>query len=623
MHNIMQKLVRKRKKVISFRKPQPSIQAVYIRRNKILMKYYFGSEKNKHSSHMITIEAFNLEFAIKKFYLEACDYPEKYIEQDIFQQGENNYDYEQGIYKIDENKLKALKKITIPVFVKEDGAFKRISEVDYFELLNTDFDRLIESNTKCNIPTLLTDGTKSAQNKNELIFSGMPVIRNNKDYRTVRNSIFSKMSELKKQQAELEKQVELLKEWMKSKYKVIEAIELYLGTKEEIVALIDNKERADELPLHVYQQKLYMDEEYGIINLALNRVEEAVDFDYSNIEQFDNWIVKNYKMYMPHKKSICVFQVKRHEKDYGDIWENFSKNHYNGITYFLIRNGENLYRIFSGIHVPHSVFPTKKEQEQIYKDAYAWHDKKKTQEQIEKHMLSWKYVTAYLQGLIDRTDILGTNLKGNVNFMLNVIPEEFCVLERNMEAENWIEDKSKPLWRDYLKSVNDKTEKGDIICIVNMDRPSYGSKESEWYWLSSHGFPYGRNNVTPPSTSCFYKVEDICNGDEFKYRDSVFQHEKYFKILYWESDEVYTYYSYHDRKKRTGIWLSENEILNLSKIDEKEIEFYLTDRRYREDYLKSIPGMKVALKMLRDIKNGINVGNKGRTSYRFDLYRHY
>ena len=587
------------------------------------MKYYFGSEKNKHSSHMITIEAFNLEFAIKKFYLEACDYPEKYIEQDIFQQGENNYDYEQGIYKIDENKLKALKKITIPVFVKEDGAFKRISEVDYFELLNTDFDRLIESNTKCNIPTLLTDGTKSAQNKNELIFSGMPVIRNNKDYRTVRNSIFSKMSELKKQQAELEKQVELLKEWMKSKYKVIEAIELYLGTKEEIVALIDNKERADELPLHVYQQKLYMDEEYGIINLALNRVEEAVDFDYSNIEQFDNWIVKNYKMYMPHKKSICVFQVKRHEKDYGDIWENFSKNHYNGITYFLIRNGENLYRIFSGIHVPHSVFPTKKEQEQIYKDAYAWHDKKKTQEQIEKHMLSWKYVTAYLQGLIDRTDILGTNLKGNVNFMLNVIPEEFCVLERNMEAENWIEDKSKPLWRDYLKSVNDKTEKGDIICIVNMDRPSYGSKESEWYWLSSHGFPYGRNNVTPPSTSCFYKVEDICNGDEFKYRDSVFQHEKYFKILYWESDEVYTYYSYHDRKKRTGIWLSENEILNLSKIDEKEIEFYLTDRRYREDYLKSIPGMKVALKMLRDIKNGINVGNKGRTSYRFDLYRHY
>lgn len=589
------------------------------------MKYYFGSKKNKHSSHMITIEAFNLEFAIKKFYLEACDYPEKYIEQDIFQQGENNYDYEQGIYKIDENKLKALKKITIPVFIKEDGAFKRISEVDYFELLNTDFDRLIESNTKCNMPTLLTDGTQSAQNKNELIFSGMPVIRNNKDYRTVRNSIFSKMSELKKQQAELEKQVELLKEWMKSKYKVIEAIELYLGTKEEIVALIDNKERADELPLHVYQQKLYMDEEYGIINLALNRVEEAVDFDYSKIEQFDNWIVKNYKIYMPHKKSICVFQVKRHEKDYGDIWENFRKNHYNGITYFLIRNGENLYRIFSGIHVPHSVFPTKKEQEKIYKDAYEWHDQKKTQEQIEKHMLPWKYVTAYLQGLIDRTDILGTNLKGNVNFMLNVIPEDFCVLERNMEAENWIEDKSKPLWRDYLKSVNDKTEKGDIICIVNMDRPSYGSKESEWYWLSSHGFPYGRNNVTPPSTSCFYKVEDICNGDEgkLKNRDSIFRHEKYFKILYWESDEVYTYYSYHDRKKRTGIWLSEDEILNLSKIDEKEIEFYLTDRRYREDYLKSIPGMKVALKMLRDIKNGINVGNKGRTSYRFDLYRHY
>ena len=110
------------------------------------MKYYFGSEKNIHSSHMITIEAFNLEFAIKKFNLEACDYPEKYIEQDIFQQGENNYDYEQGIYKIDENKLKALKKITIPVFVKEDGAFKRISEVDEGKSCTDELERKFGAN---------------------------------------------------------------------------------------------------------------------------------------------------------------------------------------------------------------------------------------------------------------------------------------------------------------------------------------------------------------------------------------------------------------------------------------------------------------------------------------------
>ena len=587
------------------------------------MKYLFGGEgEGPYKNKTMTVDAKSVEFAVKKFIL-SVEYPERFVEQDIFAE----YDREKNEYPVDEKKLAGLEKVTIPVFLRsedEDGktVYKKVSDVDYREVLTSDFDRLISDciGQGQTVP-LIEDGSESLDKKNELILSSLPVIKNNVDYRNVRNEINAKLAELERHKEEYERQLEILKEWMKSKYRVIEAIETYLGTHEDIVELIGGKERADELPLHIYQQKLYMDEEYGIVSEVLDRVDGAVDFDYHSLSLFDDWICRHFKMYMPHKKSICVFQVCRNRKSYGDVWEDFVMDGYNGITYFLIRNGENLYRIFSGIRVPSSVFPTLKETDEIYKEACRWKDGDE-QKRIDEKMLPWKYVTAYLQGLIDRSEILGTNLRGKVNFLMNNVPKEYCVLERNMESDNWIEDKSKPLFREYLNDVNSKTKVGDLIMIADVNFGLATSREERCWFMGCHGLPDTRERCEAPSTDCFYTVEKILNGGEGELSGRTYymrRSETYYKILYYETNEVWGrddgYFDTHMRKRRTGFWLNKSEFCNLSRVDEKELEFYITDRRYREDYLREIPVMKVALKMLRDIKNGTAAGNKGKARW--------
>lgn len=585
------------------------------------MKYIFGgSSHNPYSYNSMTVEAKSLEFAVRKFILSA-EIPEMYVGQAIF----GKYDLKKDLYEIDEEKAAGFARITIPVGIYEKDSegrekYKKIFDLDYQEVIDADFDRLIsESMGGVSSVPLIESDEKPSGVKNELVLSGLPEIRTNREYRQVRDKIREKMAELERQKDELKAEVAALQEWMKSKYRVIEAIETYLGTHEEIVALIDGKERADDLPLHIYQQKLYMDEEYGIVSEALDRVEDAVDFDYHSLALFDEWIQGHFKMYMPHKKSICVFQVCRNKKSYGDIWEDMIMDGKNGLTYFLIRNGENLYRIFSGIRVPDSVFPTLHETEEIYKEAERWEDGKTgKQKRIDEKLLPWKYVTAYLQGLIDRSEILGMNLKGRVNFLLNLVPKEYCVLERNMEAANWISDKTKPLWKKYLEDINAETKPGDLIMITELSSIGH-DKEGKYWFMGAHGVADGRKWVESPSTQCYYRVEKKCLAGEGELEGRTYymwRGHPYYKILYYETNTVIgrDRYSWdeHDRKRRSGFWLSEQEFLNLSRVDEKELVYYLTDRRYRKDYLTSIPVIKVALKMLRDIKNGVAVGNKGR-----------
>lgn len=105
-----------------------------------------------------------------------------------------------------------------------------------------------------------------------------------------------------------------------------------------------------------------------------------------------------------------------------------------------------------------------------------------------------------------------------------------------------------------------------------------------------------------------YKVEEVF-GKHKEHLDFMWSHHTYVKIFYYETKEVYKYYDYHDRKKRTAWYLDDSEFLNVSRITEEEILFYLKDRRQREQYMEFLPKLKVALYMKR---NEVQVGNKGK-----------
>lgn len=67
-----------------------------------------------------------------------------------------------------------------------------------------------------------------------------------------------------------------------------------------------------------------------------------------------------------------------------------------------------------------------------------------------------------------------------------------------------------------------------------------------------------------------------------------------YKILYFEEmwcDDV--------KKKRTAIWLDKTEFFNLSQTTEKDLKYYLNDRRERENYLDMLPKIKLAYKYFK------------------------
>ena len=552
------------------------------------MDYFFGrkEETNGYSRlEGVWIEADTLEFAIYKF---------AYAEDDIYKYlsdySLSEYNYELRKYVLKDG---CYDKAEINIYAKtnKDSEPKFVKTVKISELENFNFDdiekKLASKGQKADsqeIALVKEDTVKVyAENLPQEFKEGK--IKTVKDFNNCRTEIEKKMLELEKQKQELESQIAEMEKWLKGKYRVICAYETYLGTKEEIVELIGEGKTSNE-PIHLYQAVRFMDEEYGIVNLEKITETTYVEmdaFDYKNIDLFDKWITENYKMFIPSERGIVMWRIKRLRKDYGDTWENMVCNGYNANCYFLIRNGERLYRVFSDVSSKDdTMFPTK---EQNIQAGRKWSTSKEfDQESFMENTLPWKYILVAIQGILDRTNILGTDCQFKTNLICGLFDKEKIVLVRDKERKDLIGDNTMPSWNNYLKENRNKTKIGDRIIITDLwgSKNYYIGHTDDISFICDHHIGWRRRWVGIPNRSKVYEIKDY---DEKK--------DKY-KILYFEerwSDDI--------KKKRTAIWLDKTEFFNLSQTTEEDLKYYLNDRRERENYLDMLPKVKLAYKYFK------------------------
>ena len=127
---------------------------------------------------------------------------------------------------------------------------------------------------------------------------------------------------------------------------VIQTIETYAGIKEDIVTLQKGVPADGSFPVVIRQAVIYLDEEMALID---------PEFDWQRMASFDKWLLTNdnYKTLLPDIKSIVAIKPRRRDKKYADgntfkdAYYNWTMNEPNHVTLFLIRNGENLYRLGS------------------------------------------------------------------------------------------------------------------------------------------------------------------------------------------------------------------------------------------------------------------------------------
>jgi len=177
-------------------------------------------------------------------------------------------------------------------------------------------------------------------------------------------------------------------------YKVLYTIELYLGVNEDVVQLIKGNNAPSESSICFRQQILYMDEEIGVY--------ENGGLGYEDIPKFDEWISDNFKKILHEEKGVVVFRVRRNKKSYtGNSFIDGEKHTEDSKTYFLIRNGDNLYRIHANIRVYPRLFPLKHEINSVLENI-KW---KRDEKDADKLIMSYQRNFLVLQGILDRTDI--------------------------------------------------------------------------------------------------------------------------------------------------------------------------------------------------------------------------
>jgi len=548
------------------------------------------------------IDAANLAQAIKLYKVKVL-FPEKHVDKKYLDGYESNYwqcdtkgmpDWEITF------KVGVTPKIGIHVEVDNKGGRgwhrKKVGEVAYAECVDVDYSEFIPKGVKAlpapDIDNVSIEDEDDSEQAALMKRASIPVVgapsKLSLVNKTVMRAYMTKVRDMQRQLAqrvgELRLVADAMKAELKNKLKIIYALEVFLGVHEDVVQLLEGENEVEDTPLTIYQQTLYMDEEVGIW--------EDGGLDIKKVDVFDEWISRpeNYERYLFRPKAICAFRVRRHPKerrkadDIAQALAQAAADEADKTTYFLIRNGTNLYRIFTGVPIGRRLFPGKTEYERIIERTnFRQYAKAELQQAHEQYMLG----LIYAQGLIERTDIFGIALRNHVNLMMNILGDSVELI-RDDEPDFWLSDGT-PRWEDYLRANQEKVGVGTRVLLA---------QRHTWYHATrEHGNESWR---TAPFRAPFPE------------RDVLYQIEKETEtrrgsVLYWiyyrPDDEIYssgwTHEPAYKRKRRVPCRLNSEDVLAFDELALKDIEFYERNRLDRENYLAMLPVLHYAKTLKR------------------------
>jgi len=449
----------------------------------------------------------------------------------------------------------------------------------------------------------------------------------------------SKREELGVALSELDKSVKIFKRSIRKIYKIIDAIEISLGVSEDLIQISEGDNPSPDTPISLRQLVLYMDEEFGDTKNG--------GICYDTIEEFDKWLISSgqYKMILPEERCVLVMKPRRKARWVEDpiikaVYENIDK-----MTYIILRNGDNLYRIFSDkVAVGEKMFPG---QQQIGDMVTAMNDMYVEKE--DKDPTSWDYIKIdeKIEVIEDEIFVYKKAMMLINSLMLrrqifNPLSQEVNIMDistHNMinfiyDADNLLDD-GRPAYAEWLKEINQDIKKGSRIFF---SRPTFyeyckGGRGDEV--KDRLGTYYSRDacipdepgsNIYVVKESTYYESEpvyDIMNeeqakalkesddgirwdkvmgdeGDRKYYIQALDEdgHRKFGKverkrlyISYNPGDTIYRGYDSHERQTNLTFTICKSDrfIINYDVLLLDDINYYLSNRRDRHLYLSMMP----------------------------------
>jgi len=435
-------------------------------------------------------------------------------------------------------------------------------------------------------------GTTDADSSLDVTSKGIEGIEANLE--TVKNQVVVVKSEIEKQTKIIKGimclkavQVSLMVNYIegiaKTCHEAISRIKLYLGADEEVVQIRQGEPVEGQIT--VRQLMLYMDEECGLY------IEEG-GLSFDHLTDFDIWLRDNPEFIdtiLPEKKGIVALRVRRYpdrisafssiigfntdqKDDPEDVFNNKK-------TYLLIRNGENLYRIWSSYNYGSRLFPKKSEIKKIFeKEKHtSFFDKKeniteeteyysptnprfyKATDEAERVRQHYFRVLITLQGLIHRTKVLHPLDSFNILTVSDMAKAfKFVRDEENVLTSPY------PSWKAFLEKHNEQIKVGEYV-LFDSTGQDYDDESRRRKHPSSAGVP-----------GSGYKLIEKREKDGYKF---------FYKYEHWYTTPV--------SRASWCIMDGDSNYIYFGEMKSEDLNWYLTNRLDRNNYLHLLPKMKM------------------------------
>lgn len=427
-----------------------------------------------------------------------------------------------------------------------------------------------------------------------------------------RSALVHKRAELDRAQAALRARLDAqiaqaaaaiapMKEMVERLEEGIAAVNLYVGRDEEIVTLASGEPAPAPTPITVRQMVLAMDEETAI-------AAEDGGIDVTNLNAFDAWLLADpahLDQVLPEPRGVVVLQPRRTDKRYGDPWTDMQMNDANKSSYWLIRNGENLYRMTTDIRVGTHLIPTRDEFTSFFEDkrwvrdpggngghyetvpldpgSHAFLRAEKAADARQRHFMKTALV---LQGLIDRTAVFHPLPAEQVS-VLHADSYDAGHVNVVTDAELALGTGNEP-FRDWLARLNAQLRPGmRVICAFRSDS-----------WRHANEYERGRGHsrlrpkdAYPPESETILTIDSrTADGSlvvRYDRRDKRWGYEH----GDWGEWGEWPY------KQRASVVLdpSDRFVLPYDLVTVEEMERYLAARTERHAYAQMFPVLKAAI----------------------------
>lgn len=362
--------------------------------------------------------------------------------------------------------------------------------------------------------------------------------------------------------------------------KVIEIGNLYLGLKEEILCIRAGEPAPAATPIILHQLVLYMDEEVGMVRLAQGDL-APFHITWERIGYFDRWLVEDNRIdtLLPEEKGVIMFRPTR-QRHYGRVEaEDEHDKMNNRKVYLVIKNGQQVFRIYTDLNIGDKMFPSTQEWQELVKQADKQPDW--AESDAVKLVFNYRKTVVLLQGILDRTTVLHPLPRPDLN-LFNEETYPHGEVQFIRDAEPSLTEREP--YKEWHKRMNATIREGSRVILA----PIVGYE----YKSFRHRFNLESNVALPPPESGVYVV----HGKERRWRSGT---EMEFRIIFNPQDVVFPRDGYGSRPRQRGYGFTikpdDAFVLNYDALRLEDVRYYLNARRERYRYLEILPALRQVL----------------------------